>query len=389
MNSDPTNPYAPPNPVASQNQARRGAMESLRQLGSIPFAGRIRRRELDEYLRADGHVGGARLAILAMGFGGIFFVLAFLGIPFLAVSVGAMGILTISLIVSTLPYRRLMFTNANPDWEQAMRGSIQPEGIRLNREHSSTFYRWNWFGETVTSPTLVALQPATQAAAPLMIARDMIPTEDAWELLRQVTDEVGATSNRLETEDLRRDQNLRILKDQQRGWTFTPPPDAIAFEGIVWSDDFNLLPRPYQARVRPLRTHLVIYGLVTFMGLILAGCSGLLFKQIAILPVIVTIYLVAAIAIGRRRRRSSGEVIFYLQGYALESSLVTDFGLAVSETTWPGLAMLANHEHHIVLRRCGLNNFVVIRKDMFADQNAWDRFRQLVSDNLAGIEGTP
>ena len=49
----------------------------------------------------------------------------------------------------------------------------------------------------------------------------------------------------------------------------------------------------------------LIYGLVAFAGLILAGCSGLLFNRIAILPVLVTIYVVAAIAIGRRRRRAT------------------------------------------------------------------------------------
>ncbi len=390
MNPDSANPYAPPGPVAAQEEVRQSVAESLRKLGSIPFSGHVGDQELDEYLRADGHVGWARLTLLALGFGGIFAALPLLGAPFIAISAGAMGILLIVLTVSTPLYRRMMFKTANPDWDEMIRGSLEPEGVRLNREQNSTFYRWNWFGEPVTSRNLVALMPATQTAAPLLITREMIANVDDWDLLRQVTEEIGTIASQQETEDLRRDQNLRILKDQQRGWTFTPPPDAIAFEGIVWSDDYALLPRQYQTRIRPLRTYLVIYGLVAFVGLILAGCSGLLFEQIAIIPVLVTIYFVAAIAIGRRRRRgTSGDVIFYLRGYALQSSIVTDFGLAVSETVWPGLAMVVNQEQHVVLRRCGINNFVVIRNDMFADEDDWGRFRRLVREKLAGTEDSP
>jgi Flp pilus assembly protein TadB len=302
MSSDSPNPYAPPNPLASQEEVLLGVAEAVEKLGTVAFAGNVRQHDLDEYLRADGHVGCARLLMLLIGFGGIFMSLSVIGIPFLAISIGTTGILTIAVTVSTIPYRRRMFQNANPEWSETVNGSLRPDGVHVRRDLSSTYYHWNWFGEAITSENVIALLPATQAASPLLITRGMTVGLDEWDRLIQVTQAIGSTSKPGESEDQRRDQNLRILKDKQRGWRFTPPTDAIAFEGIVWSDDFQLLPRHYRRRERPARTYMVNYGLVGFMGLILAGCSGLLFAQIAIIPVLVSVYVVAAILLGRRRR---------------------------------------------------------------------------------------
>ncbi len=383
MKPESPNPYAPPSPVAPEEEVRLGIAASVEQLGSVSFAGCVSPRELDEYLRADGHVGCARLMILVIGFGGIFSVLPILGIPFLAISAGAMGLLGIAVTVSTLPYRRLMFINANPDWGELIRGSLQADGIHLSREHSSTYYHWNWYGEAITGENVIALLPATQTASPLLITREMLDGPDEWDRLKQVTRAFRSTASVGETEDLRRDENLRILKANERGWRFTPPADAIPFEGIVWSDDYERLPRQYRQRHRPIRTHLVIYGLVAFAGLILAGCSGVLFRQVAILPVLVAIYVIAAIGLGRRRHRGSGDVIFYLRGYALDSSIVTDFGLAVSDTEWAGLSMVADEDQHVVLRRCSIHNFIVIRQDMLADEATWIQFRELLRKKIA------
>ncbi len=388
MGSQSSNPYAPPKQVSPREDARQDAAKSLEELGRVPFAGRVTEKELDEYLRADGHVGCARLLMLAAAFGGLLSTLPMLGISFLAISVGGMGIVAIVLTVSTMPYRRLMFTNANPDWAEPIEGALQSEGIRLNRLHSSTYYHWNWYGETVISEHVVALIPATQAGAPLLITREMLSSQSAWEALQQVAKTIGNMSGDPKFEEVRREENLRILKDRKRGWTFSPPDDAIAFEGIVWSHDYALLPSAYRIRQRPLRTHLVNYGLVAFAGLLLAGCSGLIFSHLAVLPVLVGIYLLVAIAMGRRRRARRGQVIFYLRGYASSESLVTDFGLAVSETKWHGLSEAGNQADHVVLKRDRVNNFIVIRRDMITDESTWNRFRQLVREKSLATVAT-
>jgi hypothetical protein len=380
MGSQSTNPYAPPTPVSPRENTPLTAAKTLEELGRLPFAGRVTQQELDEYLRADGHVGCARLLMLGAAFGGLLSTLPMLGIPFLAISVGGMGIVAIVLTVSTMPYRRLMFTNANPDWAEQIEGTLQAEGIRLNRLHSSTYYHWNWYGETVISEHVVALIPATQAGAPLLITREMVSNQTAWEALQRVAKLIGNGPGDPNSEEVRRDENLRILKDRKRGWTFSPPDDAIAFEGIVWSHDYALLPTAYRARQRPLRTHLVNYGLTAFAGLLLAGCSGLIFSHLAVLPVLVGVYVLVTIALGRRRRARRGQVIFYLRGYASDESLVTDFGLAVSETKWQGLSGAGNQPDYVVLKRDRINNFIVIRRDMIPDESTWNRFRDMVRE---------
>ena len=380
MGSQSTNPYAPPTPVSPREETRLDTATTLEQLGRVPLAGRVREQELDEYLRADGHVGCARLLMLGVAFGGLLSTLPMLGIPFLAISVGGMGIVAIVLTVSTMPYRRLMFTNANPDWAEPIEGTVQAEGIRLNRIHSSTYYNWKWYGEAVISEHVVALLPATQAGSPLLITREMVASQSAWEALQQVAKSINNASGDPKSEEIRREENLRILKDGKRGWTFSPPADAIAFEGIVWSHDYALLPQAYRVRQRPLRTHLVNYGLTAFAALMLAGCSGLIFSHLAVLPSLVAIYLLVAVAMGRRARARRGQVIFYLRGYASQESLVTDFGLAVSETKWPGLTAAGNQPDCVVLKRDRINNFIVIRRDMIAEGSTWNRFRDLVRE---------
>lgn len=386
MNPDSPNPYAPPRTAPSAEvppDPIGDALETLKAIGPVPFEGQVTGADLDEYLRSDGHVGCARLAALAIGFGAILALLPMLGMMFATIAVGLAGILAIVLTASTLPYRRMMFINANPDWADPIRGNISGEGIEVRRKHSTSEYRWNWYGEAVTSENVLTLVPATQPGTPLLITRDMMATHDAWDLIQRAGLALRREHDQEDGFERRRLENLRILRSGNRNWAAQAPKDAIPFEGIVWSDDWSRLPSAQQMRERPRRTYAVIYGLVACAGLVMAGCSGLLFDQIALLPMLVGLYVLIAIAWGRRRRARSRDVVFYLRGYASQACLATDFGLAVSETQWPGLRVVAAEQRHIVLQRIDQSNFIVIRHDMFSEESNWDRFRQLVEQQLA------
>jgi hypothetical protein len=341
---------------------------------------------LDEYLRHDGHVGCLRLASLAIGFTIFFLMLAALGFGFQLISIGALGIVATILAVSTLAYRRLVFTNLNPEWNEAIQGTISPEGIRVVRSDSNTFYRWSWYGEAASSASVVALIPATQSGTPLLITREMLPTVEAWQAIKSAAGRIVSDTSEREASYVRRDQNVQVLKDRQREWSLNPPAEAICFEGIVWSDDLALVYPRTSRHLRPLRTHIVTGSLFVFAGLILAGCSGLLFDNpLFFVPLVVT-YVVATVIIGRKRYRASREVIYYLRGCASQSSVITDVGLAVSETNWPGLTLLLNRDHALVLQRKRIGNLIVIRRDMLADESAWMQLRELVQSNC-GAEG--
>lgn len=383
MNSDSANPYAPPTPLTTKPSLEKDIDGWPQPSEPIVFSGRVSQRGLEDYLRADGHIGCVGLSSMAIGCGGILLIFAtqFAGLHFGAFAAGSMGILMVVVTVSTLKYRKLVYQTSNPEWNDPVQGSVQVTGIRLHRGFSTTFYQWDWYGDAVASTNMIGLLPATQLTAPLLITREMAPSDEDWGYLQQVAGVIRSSAARSRGGANRRDDNLTTIKNPRRSWTIEPPRDAIKFSGLVQNRDLARLPNRDRVRQRPLRTHFVIYSLVGFGGVLLAGCSGLLFEQVAILPVLAGLYFVAAILIGRRRQALGGEV-FYLKGYAFDDGLVTDFGLAVSETTWPGLKRLTQDEDRMVLRRQNIDHFIIIRRDMFEDETAWDRFRVLIDTSL-------
>ena len=386
MSQDETNPYAPPSTPQPDVAKPESISDAVIGLGEVKFAGAVGPNDLDAYLRVEGHVGCARMALLAIVLGTLLSAFPFMGLTYFAIALGTMGCLLIILTVSTLPYRRLVFININPGWADPLSGHFGTEGIHVRRDFTNTFYRWNWFTEAVESDRVIALLPATQAASPLILTIDMFASADDWERLQVVASALRRRSAEPSQDDAIREENLQILRDQERDWTFTPPQDTIRFEGIVWSDDYNRLPRSAQQRERPMRTHFVIYGLLIFSGLILGGCSGVIFQRVALLPVVVAVYFFAAVAIGRRRQKRIRSVIYYLRGYAGSESLVTDFGLSVGETAWSGLKLEAQDETCLVLLRRNLNNFIVIRRDMIPDDGSWQRLSKMINERTSASD---
>jgi multisubunit Na+/H+ antiporter MnhB subunit len=357
------------------------SMETLDEIGPIGFAGAIDEQHLHEFLSMEGHVGCAPMLMGSIGIGLILLVLSLMGGGFTAIAIGVMGFVLVVMTVSTIRYRRLVFQNLNPHWNRPVRGELRTAGVQLERGQTSAFFRWDWYVGAVISDQLVAFLPATQMAQPLMVSKPMLVNLDDWNRVRQVAAAIGIVSDADSVEDRRRHQNLQILRDPNRERRIKVPSDAIPFEGVLTASDFSQIPRRYHRRQRPVRTQIVNAILYTLAGLVVVGISLVVFQQVAMLPIIVVVYIIAAIAFGKMRHsKNSSGAVYYLKAFATESSIVTDFAVTTTEVSWSALQPVLRTDNVVSLRRREWIQFIVARRNMFASDEAWDRFNQLVDD---------
>lgn len=374
------NPYAPPQ-TDSFAEVPAPSLDTLQQVGPISFAGAPDERDVHEFLRAYGHVGCGYLLIVG-------FVLTFVLLSVsllmggLLLAFGGIGLMLIVLTVSTTFYRRLVFENINPRWNQPTHGSLTAEGVCIERPHSSAFFRWDWYGGAVISDQMVALLPATQTAQPLMITQAMLVKLDDWSRLLEVATAIGIVSEESPIDNQHRQKNLRLLRRANRMRSIEPPAGAIVFEGALDANDFRRVPDRFRWRERPLRTYAVVAGLFFFGSFVVIAISQSVFQQFAFLPTLILVYAVlAGIGFALRkigRRRVKGKAVYYLDGFATDSSLVTDFVITSTTIDWSAIRLVLRASDVVVLRRREWIQFIVVRRDMFANDMDWQRFNELV-----------
>lgn len=373
------NPYAPPQ-TESFAEVPASSLDTLKQIGPISYVGAPDEQALYEFLRAYGHVGVGYLLVVGLVLTFVLLTVSLLMGDFL-LAFGGIGLLMIVLTVSTTSYRRLVFENINPRWNHPTHGVLNAEGVQIEREQSTTFFCWDWYGGAVISDQVVALLPATQTAQPLIITQAMLVKLDDWSRLLEVASAIGIVSDEEPIDDRHRQRNLRLLRRTDRVRSIEPPDGAISFEGVLDADDFQRVPDRHRWRERPLRSYAVVAGLVFFGSFVVIAISQSVFQQIAFLPAFFLIYAVLA-GIGfafrkMQRRRIKSDVIYYLDAFATDSSLVTDFVITTTRIDWSALRLVLRTTDVVVLQRREWIQFIVARRDMFASDTDWQRFNAM------------
>ncbi len=368
------NPYAPPR-VESLVE-RPTWSDSTFEGEPIAFSGTVGREDLRQFLRAESDVDLAHLAAIGFAVAVILAALAILGGWFAVASLGGTGLTLIVLTVSTTPYRKLVFENLNPHWNSPVRGELRSDGIHLHRESASAFYRWDWYGRGVVGDQVVAFLPATQMAQPLLLTRSMLVGLEDWDRVVTIAKSIGGGTEDPAANELRlRDQNLRILRQPRRERTVDVPDGAIALQGRLTVADFSRIPRRHRRRERPLRTNMVIAGLLVFGGMLLAAISELIFGSIALLPGLALAYAASGYLFGRiRRLKPDGNSVYYMNAFATESKFVSDFAITTTTVAREALRLTMRTDDLIVLRRREWVQFIIARRDMFASDQDWERF---------------
>ena len=119
---------------------------------------------------------------------------------------------------------------------------------------------------------------------------------------------------------------------------------------------------------------------------LVAGASQLLFRNVAFFSVLLVLYLALAgigIAIRIRRRGSSrGDIVYFLNAFATESLIVTDLEVTTSEVAWSAMQIVHWADDFLVLRRRRRTQYLVVRQDMFVDEQRRRQFLALVDRKL-------
>ena len=384
MNSPDANPYAPPQTEVSR-ELPTPSIETLEAHGPISFSGVVDQQDLNQYLRTDGHVGCAPMLGALICVGLILLFPLMVGGGLAAIAIGALGIVVVTLSVSTIPYRRLVFQNINPDWRQPKQGQLRPDGVTIERAGTRIFYRWDWFDSAIVADRVVAFLPATQRGAPLLITQSMLTDLEYWIRVQQVAQAVAVTTIQSPDGDQRRYQNERILRDRHRPRTVEVPNGAVPFQGPLTAAELANVPGRFRPRQRPTRTYVVNTILIVHIGLILAGVSLLVFRGLLTLPIVVSLYIISAIFFGRWRSRESHAIVNYLNAFATPSSIVSDFAVTTADVPWSSLQVVLRTDDTVVLRRREWIQFVVARRKMFDSDDSWQQFKDWVDESSSPI----
>ena len=233
MNQTPTNPYAPP-PSGVDVARPLPSLETLDSHGPIRFSGAMQDRDLDEFLRADGHVGCVTSIAQGLCLGIIALALLVQGGGLVGLAIGTLGFFLVMSIVSTVHYRRLVFENENPDWAAVRHGELVADGIRLLEDEGTRFYRWLWYGDAIIADRWVVFVPANGTNQPVLVASDMLDQTADWDRVRDVA---AAIALRLHTrgETRQHQKNLSRMRTPSRPRSIAVPPDALAWSGTVRS----------------------------------------------------------------------------------------------------------------------------------------------------------
>ncbi len=152
------------------------------------------------------------------------------------------------------------------------------------------------------------------------------------------------------------------------------------------ADDFQRVSGRYLWRERPLRSYAVVAGLLFFGSFVVIAISQWVLQQFAFIPIFLPIFILiyavlAGIGLALRkllRRSVKRKAIYYLDAFATDSELVTDFVITTTKIDWSALCLVMRTSDIVVLRRREWIQFIVARRDMFANEADWQRFNELV-----------
>lgn len=378
-----TNPYSPPSEACYQESPpARGTLPSGT---SIRFSGHPNREEVDDYLRADAYISLPQLVLTGFASTLLLLALATIGAPFAMISIGMLGMIVITLAVSSLSYRRVVFENLNPNWSDRVEGEIQQDGITLCLKNATTRYRWDWFCGVALGKCSAAFLPTTQTGIPLLVTRRMLQCSSEserdrrWIEVVQVAESLGritdqqAIDNRLET------QTARLLRDTRRDRTIIPPRESIPFQGKFTSRDLARVSGRSTDYTKLLRSRLVSNSLLIFAAIGLAGLSKLMLDHYWTLPAFLLIYVLAWHAHGfrLRKRRTTPSLLYYLHGFAEEDAVTLDMAAYVTTIPWASFQLTNDDEDFLAFRRLNRPQILATRSNMFASAEDWRHFREL------------
>lgn len=383
------NPYQPPTEIREDETSTDGYQTAIRQfdeIGPIPFSGNPGHDGLNRFLANYDNVNWSTiiLAFFLCGSGLMFFALVRSTGMFLVWLGGSCFVLA-GITVSTRFYRKLMFTDANPDWSDVCIGEVNQHGIRIQRSHSTVFSSWDCVSRIVVQPDSMAIIIPDVIGQSLILTRDMLKDDgDHFRLkhwLQRVNDRhlsSGTEADRM--------QILQVLqRDPTRARTIEVPTDAIAFSGAIHHEDVMRVRgdvRPRRLRVRARIVQLAILLSITLIAsgvFLLLGIDG----PETILLLAATIILWSRWARrGRPQSSSSNTGTYqYLNGFINHEGITADASAVVTTMPWSQIKVVKQADDFVCLRHTSTPRILIAKRDMFETQTEWSSFNQIIDSH--------
>ncbi len=347
----------------------------------LPYAGVPTEDDLNQFLENYETLGSLP----------IFFIVTFMSLlqiwaivvsgAFALTVAGGNLIFSLVIITSTRWYRALVFRSQHPNWSERVEGELATDGIRINSQHESCYYRWSWFSGVVISDSVVGFVPAQESEMPLLISTSMLPESETFTRLKGF-----ARSAKVICENEVSNASIQwaiqqVMREPKRQRSAVPPAGAIEFRGPVTGEDLKPFFQQLSLTGRPPRTQVIRLLLLFGAGLVALGLV-LLIGQ-ALDPAIVLIGLLAPaplilLVLLRQRRRakfsSADHLLYYLIAFATNEGITTDFFVSVTTVAWSELAVKAAAADRMLIGRKGSQKVLLARQDMFSSEAQWQEF---------------
>ncbi|MGB7327097.1 MAG: hypothetical protein WBD31_19630 [Rubripirellula sp.] len=391
------NPYQPPvtsDPVTSDpadglgdvDSASIGAsLDALLADTPIDFSGTADANDLRQYLKKDGDIGCvfpiAMILCLAL------FMLVTIGLggaQWVPIGLYASLLLGILITVSTPAYRRSLFRNSQPNWQQPIRGQFHSDGLTLHSDNSTTTYRWNGLLDCFAMPELVVVRLAMPKYKTVMINPSMLKHLDGWNELQEAILLWRSCYARDETTDPWT-KARSTMRSPNRARTVPPPAGAISFAGpLTTHDRTDVDPRKFR-RSRPWRTHVIRTALVISIGGIIYEMIRMVWPSSDTAKFIVVGYAIAGglwFAKYRSNNKRYPKLLHHLAGHLSSDGVVTDMGVVNESVQWQGYGIVQQSEHHITLARTDDSQWLHLKSEMFANQESWQAALALAAHSI-------
>lgn len=373
------NPYQPP-PITSQTAIDLSSLGTLSLDGEpVEFSGAATVPALTAHLKSIDNAGvGAFLGVATLSVAMLFWgMLAGLLLPV------AGGILfLLSLVTSTVVYRRHSFVMAYPNWQQPIHGHVTSTGVHLVREGATSDYNWDWFGGVAVSKRSVCLLPAMPEQTPLLLTESMTMSTDGWMRLQTLSNRQTLWSSAPEFRA--RNSVFKVLqKEPARNPFASFPADSERFNGPVFASDVGKRQRKSNAKTRSSRSRLVRRFVGAAIAIGFLGVVQIAFYAGGILVAAGSAALIMAISYwrgipnvwwGRPRKPSDStdRILYFSNGFFDRSSITFDYSLARTTVLWSAVSVSDRSEDYVVIRTPEIRRHTIVKREHLPSDHAWE-----------------
>lgn len=383
------NPYEPTTRASAPSADIQSQLPPELEDREIHFSGQPGEDDVEELLNLTATAGRNWILLFPIIFGALI-ILMNASWPWIMCAVGCALFFLVLVSLLSRSFRRANFMTFNPRWDQPVSGSINREGYEIRMGETWGLVRWTYHSNAYHSDTIVAFQSAVQSYGFRIFPRSSIASDEQWQLLQSIAARIHCTDRQTQISGARVAHAKSMMFDKDRDRLLSVPSDAAPFAGPITGQDARYVTT--SAAHKRIITRSYWYVAIAMLGMsaVIAGLAGFLLRGVghdvgptptfAVVTALVTLCGGMWIWLQYSRRRVSDRVYVELKGFVSDTSITFDYGFTGRDITWSQLLIDYQDEQRIVMSDPQFEESVTLRSDMFPSTAAWQRCRDLVSE---------